>query len=234
MDLRCSALPHTDGAHAHTWWAGCMQCLQRTCTRATWCVCEEFVGHVSQRQDGDHAVVTIGFNEVVASDGGWIDVVLPEWTDKRLQREKGRGEGGGRDWNNKHYQNNHFLQPASLIQMLMKHILWYKQGAVKRWTCTEYKRLFAGLKCKITFRTERAKAGFVFFYIFLFYKITESREKIGDRWVWRLYSKELWNLEEQMYTIGLNERNFHIFLSCLTVFAKRRCVFTSFFLTLAF
>lgn len=58
--------------------------------KVTWCVCEELVGHVSQRQDGDHTVVTISFNEVVASDGGWIDVVLPEWTNKRLQRERER------------------------------------------------------------------------------------------------------------------------------------------------
>ncbi len=54
----------------------------------TWCVCEELVGHVSQWQDGDHTVVAIGFNEVVASDGGWIDVVLPERTNKCLQVDK--------------------------------------------------------------------------------------------------------------------------------------------------
>lgn len=57
---------------------------------ATWCVCEELVGHVSQREDGNHTVVTIGFNEVVASDGGRIDVVLPEWTNKCLQRGRER------------------------------------------------------------------------------------------------------------------------------------------------
>lgn len=52
---------------------------------ATWCVCEELVGHVSQRQDGNHTVVTIGFNEVVASDGSRINVVLPERAYKCLQ-----------------------------------------------------------------------------------------------------------------------------------------------------
>lgn len=57
---------------------------------ATWCVCEELVGHVSQREDGNHTVVTIGFNEVVASDGGRIDVVLPEMTNKCLQRGRER------------------------------------------------------------------------------------------------------------------------------------------------
>lgn len=62
----------------------------RVCT--TWCVCEEFVGHVSQRQDGDHAVVAVGFDEVVASDGGRVDVVLPERTDKRLEEDR---KGGG-------------------------------------------------------------------------------------------------------------------------------------------
>lgn len=49
-----------------------------------WFVCEEPVGHVSQWQDGDHAVVTVGFDEIVASDGGWIDVVLPERSNKCL------------------------------------------------------------------------------------------------------------------------------------------------------
>lgn len=62
--------------------------LKSVCT--TWCVCEELVGHVSQRKDGDHTVVAIGFNEVVASDGGWVDVVLPEWSNKCLQRQRER------------------------------------------------------------------------------------------------------------------------------------------------
>lgn len=62
------------------------------CVCATWCVSEELVGHVSQGQDGDHAVVTIGFDEVVASDGGGIDVVLPERSDECLQGQRVRGE----------------------------------------------------------------------------------------------------------------------------------------------
>lgn len=79
-----------------------VQCVQCACT--TWCVCEELVGHVSQRQDGDHAVVAVGFDEVVASDGGRVDVVLPEWTDKRLEEDrKGRG---GVSSNRKPFQNN--------------------------------------------------------------------------------------------------------------------------------
>lgn len=45
---------------------------------ATWCMCEELVGHVRQWEDGDHTVITIGFNEVVVSDGSWINVVLPK------------------------------------------------------------------------------------------------------------------------------------------------------------
>lgn len=57
-------------------------CMSVVCY--TWCVCEEFVGHVSQRYDGDHTVVAIGFNEVVASDGGRINVVFPEWANKCL------------------------------------------------------------------------------------------------------------------------------------------------------
>lgn len=53
-----------------------------------WCVSEELVGHVSQWEDGDHAVITIGFDEVVASDGGWIDVVFPEWPKKCLANNR--------------------------------------------------------------------------------------------------------------------------------------------------
>lgn len=64
--------------------------IKHVCLCATWCIREELVGHVSQRQDGNHTVVAVGFDEVVASDGGWIDVVLPEWTNKSLQREKNR------------------------------------------------------------------------------------------------------------------------------------------------
>lgn len=61
------------------------------CRKTTWCACEELVGHVSQREDGDHAVVTVGFNKVVASDGCWIDVVLSEGSNERLQRGQQRG-----------------------------------------------------------------------------------------------------------------------------------------------
>lgn len=57
-------------------------------SQGLWCVCEELVGHVSQWEDGDHTVVSIGFNEVVASDGGRVDVVLPERTNKRLANNR--------------------------------------------------------------------------------------------------------------------------------------------------
>lgn len=50
----------------------------------TWCVGQELVGHVGERQDSDHAVISISLNEVVPCDGRRVDVVLPEWTDKRL------------------------------------------------------------------------------------------------------------------------------------------------------
>lgn len=39
---------------------------------------------MGERQDGDHAVISISFNEVMPRDGRRVDVVLPEWTDKRL------------------------------------------------------------------------------------------------------------------------------------------------------
>lgn len=85
------------GGHTHL--GEVCKCVQ--CARTTWCVREEFVGHVSQRQDGDHAVVAVGFDEVVASDGGRVDVVLPERTDKRLEEDE---NGGIR--NRKPFQNN--------------------------------------------------------------------------------------------------------------------------------
>lgn len=78
------------GRRRHTHTSVGVQCVQCACT--TWCVCEEFVGHVSQRQDGNHAVVAVGFDEVVASDGGRVDVVLPERTDKRLEEDRKEGD----------------------------------------------------------------------------------------------------------------------------------------------
>lgn len=50
----------------------------------TWCVGPELVGHVGERQDGDHAVISISLDEVVPRDGSRVDVVLPKWTKKRL------------------------------------------------------------------------------------------------------------------------------------------------------
>lgn len=40
---------------------------------------------MGERQDGDHAVISIGLNEVVPRDGCGVDVVLPKWTNKRLR-----------------------------------------------------------------------------------------------------------------------------------------------------
>lgn len=67
----------------------------------TWWVGEEFIGHVGQRQDGDHAVVSISLYEVMPCDGCRINVVLPERANKCLngkrevKRERGsRGKGG--------------------------------------------------------------------------------------------------------------------------------------------
>lgn len=37
-----------------------------------------------QRQDGDHAVVAVGLDEVVSGDGRGVDVVLSEWADEGL------------------------------------------------------------------------------------------------------------------------------------------------------
>lgn len=50
----------------------------------TWCVGQELVDHVRERQDGDHAVISISLDEIVPSDGRRVDVVLPKWTDKCL------------------------------------------------------------------------------------------------------------------------------------------------------
>lgn len=41
-------------------------------------------GHVCERDYGQHAVVTIGFNEVVTGDGCGVDVVLSKWSYKGL------------------------------------------------------------------------------------------------------------------------------------------------------
>ena len=57
----------------------------------TWRRGAERVGHVCERQDGDHAVVSVGLDEVVARDGRGVNVVLPEWTDERLTSMTERG-----------------------------------------------------------------------------------------------------------------------------------------------
>lgn len=59
----------------------------------TWCVGQELVGHVGERQDGDHAVISISLDEVVPCDGCRVDVVLPEWTDKCLHALYDTGTG---------------------------------------------------------------------------------------------------------------------------------------------
>lgn len=54
----------------------------------TWWVREEFIGHVSQRQDGDHAVVSISLYEVMPCDCRRINVVFPERANKSLNGER--------------------------------------------------------------------------------------------------------------------------------------------------
>lgn len=56
----------------------------------TWWVGEEFIGHVGQRQEGDHAVVSISLYEVMPRDGRRINVVLPERTNECLNVESSR------------------------------------------------------------------------------------------------------------------------------------------------
>lgn len=60
----------------------------------TWWVGEEFIGHVGQRQDGDHAVVSISLYEVMPRDGRRINVVLPERPNECLNGESSREVGG--------------------------------------------------------------------------------------------------------------------------------------------
>lgn len=47
---------------------------------------------MSQWEDGDHAVVAVGFDEVVASDGCRIDMMLSEGSNERLQRGQQRSQ----------------------------------------------------------------------------------------------------------------------------------------------
>lgn len=48
---------------------------------------EEVEGHVCQRDYGQHAIVTIGFNEVVTGDGCGVYVVLSKWSYKGLSKD---------------------------------------------------------------------------------------------------------------------------------------------------
>ena len=41
----------------------------------------EAVAHVEHEGDGQHEIVPIGLDEIVAGDGGGVNVMLPEWTD---------------------------------------------------------------------------------------------------------------------------------------------------------
>ena len=49
------------------------------------------VGHAHQGRESDQAVVSVGFNEVVSSDGKRVHMVLSEWSDEGLL-----GGGGGK------------------------------------------------------------------------------------------------------------------------------------------
>lgn len=46
---------------------------------------EEVEGHVCQGDDGQHAVVSIGLNEIMTGDGCGVDVVLSERTYEGLR-----------------------------------------------------------------------------------------------------------------------------------------------------
>lgn len=48
---------------------------------------EEVEGHVSQRDDGQHAVIPVCLDEVVPCDGCGIDVVFPKRSDERLSKD---------------------------------------------------------------------------------------------------------------------------------------------------
>ena len=50
-----------------------------------WRVCDESVGHHAEKWNAHGKVVPVSFNEVMACDGGGINVVLPEWTDQSLK-----------------------------------------------------------------------------------------------------------------------------------------------------
>lgn len=64
----------------------------------TWWVGEEFIGHVGQRQDGDHAVVSIRLYEVMSCDSRRINVVLPERANKCLNGKiEVKRDGGSRE-----------------------------------------------------------------------------------------------------------------------------------------
>lgn len=64
---------------------------------------EEVEGHVCQGDDGQHAVVAVGLDKIVAGDGCGVNVVLSEGTDEGLQdaaetrsldRRRGRPQTG--------------------------------------------------------------------------------------------------------------------------------------------
>lgn len=82
---------------------------------------------MSQWQDGDHTVVAVGFDEVVASYGGRVDVVLPEWTDKCLEEErKGRALETGNPFKIMSFK------PAALTLFLEFKILKMQTGETLR------------------------------------------------------------------------------------------------------
>ena len=43
------------------------------------------VGEEGERRESDETVVSVGFDEVMTSDGERVDVMLTEWTNERLR-----------------------------------------------------------------------------------------------------------------------------------------------------
>lgn len=70
---------------------------------------EKVEGHVCERDYGQHAVVTIGFNEVVTGDGCGVDVVLSKWSYKGL-RDRSDSREQGEIQKNASFQNTDYLE----------------------------------------------------------------------------------------------------------------------------
>lgn len=77
--LICEA--HKDGQEEHKHLpVVCLLNLSR-------CEGHELVSHVGQERDSDSKIVPICLHEIMASDGGWVDVVLTEWTNESLHKQ---------------------------------------------------------------------------------------------------------------------------------------------------